>query len=138
MRRLISTGSPFEAAWGYSRAVVDGDMVYVSGCTGFDYATMTIADDATAQAEQCWRTIGDVLAQAGASLADVLRVTTYVTDAADWPQVGAVMGVVMAGICPAATALVCGLVDPRMKVEIEVTARIGSSQPVVDSSAGNR
>ena len=84
-RRLISSGSSFEREIGYSRAVVDGDWVHVSGTTGFDYATMTISDDVVEQAEQCLRNIEAALAEAGASLADVVRVRYYVPDAADWP-----------------------------------------------------
>jgi enamine deaminase RidA (YjgF/YER057c/UK114 family) len=124
MRQLISSGSDFERTWGYSRAVRDGDQVFVSGTTGFDYASMTIAPDAESQARRCFENIARALAEAGASLADVVRVRYYVPDAADWPAVGKVAGEVFESIRPAATALVCGLVDPRMKVEIEVTARV--------------
>ena len=123
MRRLISSGSPFEAAAGYSRAVVDGEWVFVAGTTGFDYAQMTIAEDPAEQARQALRNIAEALAEAGASLADVVRVHYYLPDAADWPAVVPVLGEVFATIRPAATALICGLVDPRMKIEIEVTAR---------------
>ena len=128
MRRLISSGSPFEAAGGYSRAVVDGEWVFVAGTTGFDYARMTIAADPAEQARQALRNIEAALAQAGASLADVVRVKYYLPDAADWPLIVPVLGEAFAAIRPAATALICGLVDPRMKIEIEVTARrIGTS-----------
>jgi enamine deaminase RidA (YjgF/YER057c/UK114 family) len=123
MRRLISSGSPFEAAGGYSRAVVDGEWVFVAGTTGFDYAAMTIAEDAAEQARQALRNIAAALTEAGASLADVVRVTYYLPDAADWPRIVPVLGEAFAAIRPAATALICGLVDPRMKIEIEVTAR---------------
>jgi enamine deaminase RidA (YjgF/YER057c/UK114 family) len=123
MRRLISSGSPFEAAAGYSRAVIDGDWVFVAGTTGFDYAGMTIADDPAEQARQAFRNIAKALAEAGASLADVVRVRYYLPDLADWPAVAPVLGEVFGTIRPAATALICGLVDPRMKIEIEVTAR---------------
>jgi len=123
MRRLISSGSPFEAAGGYSRAVVDGEWVFVAGTTGFDYAAMTIAEDAAEQARQALRNIEAALAEAGATLADVVRIKYYLPDAADWPQIVPVVGEAFATIRPAATALICGLVDPRMKVEIEVTAR---------------
>jgi enamine deaminase RidA (YjgF/YER057c/UK114 family) len=136
MRRLISTGSPFEAAWGYSRAVVTADMVYVSGCTGFDYRTMSISDDVAAQTRQCWATIEAVLTEAGCTIADIVRVHYYVPDAADWPIVGETSGAVLAAVRPAATALVCALVDPRMKVEIEVTATL-PPQPPADPG-GNR
>ena len=123
MRRLISSGSPFEAAGGYSRAVVDGEWIFVAGTTGFDYSAMTISDDPAEQARQVLRNIASALAEAGASLADVVRTRYYVPDAADWPRIVPVLGEAFATIRPAATALVCGLVDPRMKIEIEVTAR---------------
>jgi enamine deaminase RidA (YjgF/YER057c/UK114 family) len=123
MRQLISSGSSFEQAWGYSRAMVVGDDVFVSGTTGFDYATMQIASDARAQAIQAFANIEQALAQAGASLRDVVRVHYYLPDRADWEVIGAVAGEKFGQVRPAATALVCELVDPRMKIEIEVTAR---------------
>jgi enamine deaminase RidA (YjgF/YER057c/UK114 family) len=123
MRRLISSGSLFEAAAGYSRAVVDGEWVFVAGTTGFDYAQMTIADDPAEQARQAFRNIEAALAEAGATLADTVRVRYYLRDLADWPKIVPVLGEAFGVIRPAATALVCGLVDPRMKIEIEVTAR---------------
>jgi enamine deaminase RidA (YjgF/YER057c/UK114 family) len=126
VRRLISSGSPFEAETGYSRAVVDGEWIFVAGTTGFDYARMTIAEDPAEQARQAVRNIENVLAEAGARLADVVRVHYYVADPADWPAIVPVIGEVFGAIRPAATALICGLVDPRMKIEIEVTARRGS------------
>jgi len=124
MRRLISSGSPFEAAAGYSRAVVDGEWIFVAGTTGFDYARMTIADDPAEQARQALRNIETALAEAGASLADVVRVRVryYLPDLADWPRITPALGEAFGAIRPAATALICGLVDPRMKIEIEVTA----------------
>jgi enamine deaminase RidA (YjgF/YER057c/UK114 family) len=127
VRRLISSGSPFEAAAGYSRAVVDGDWIFVAGTTGFDYAQMTIVDDPAEQARQAFRNIEKALAEAGARLGDVVQVKYYVPDAADWPAIVPVLGEIFGSIRPAATALICGLVDPRMKVEIEVTARRGSA-----------
>jgi enamine deaminase RidA (YjgF/YER057c/UK114 family) len=127
MRRLISSGSPFEAAAGYSRAVVDGEWIFVAGTTGFDYAAMTIADEPAEQARQTLRNIAAALAQAGASLADVVRVKYYLPNLEDWPRIMPVLGEAFATIRPAATALVCGLVDPRMKIEIEVTARQGAA-----------
>ena len=127
MRRLISSGSPFEAAAGYSRAVVDGEWVFVAGTTGFDYAKMTIAEDPAEQARQALRNIEKALAEAEASLADVVRVRYYLPDLADWSAVMPVLGEVFGSIRPAATALICGLVDPRMKIEIEVTARARSN-----------
>ena len=125
MRRLISSGSTFEAEGGYSRAVADGDWVFVAGTTGFYYARMTIADDPAEQARQAFRNIAAALAEAGATLADVVRVRYYVPDIADWPAIMPILGEVFGTIRPAATALICGLVDPRMKIEIEVTARRG-------------
>ena len=122
-RRLISSGSSLEATAGYSRAVVDGEWIFVSGTTGFDYATMTIADDVTLQVRQTFRNIEAALAQAGAGLADVVRATYYVADEADWPAVMALLGGYFGTIRPASTALICRLVDPRIKIEIEVTAR---------------
>ena len=127
MRRLISSGSPFEAAAGYSRAVADGEWVFVAGTTGFDYARMTIADDPALQARQALRNIEQALAGAGAALGDVVRVRYYLPDLADWPAIVPVLGEVFGTIRPAATALICGLVDPRMKIEIEVTARLPAS-----------
>ena len=129
MRRLISSGSPFEAAAGYSRAVVDGEWVFVAGTTGFDYAAMTIAEDAAEQARQALGNIAAALAEAGASLADVVRVTYYLPNIEDWPCIVPVLGAAFGTIRPAATALICGLVDPRMKIEIEVTARRASASP---------
>jgi enamine deaminase RidA (YjgF/YER057c/UK114 family) len=123
MRRLISSGSRFEAEAGYSRAVVDGEWIFVAGTTGYDYAAMTIAEDPVEQARQAFRNIERALAEAGASLSDVVRVRYYVPDINDWPAIVPVLGEVFGAIRPAATALVCGLVDPRMRVEIEVTAR---------------
>jgi enamine deaminase RidA (YjgF/YER057c/UK114 family) len=122
-RRFISSGSRFESVMGYSRAVVDGDWVHVSGTTGYDYGTMTIAEDVVAQAEQTFRNIAAALQQAGASLDDVVRVTYYLTDAAWFEAVAPVCGQYFAKARPAATALICQLIDPAMKIEIEVTAR---------------
>jgi enamine deaminase RidA (YjgF/YER057c/UK114 family) len=126
MRRLISSGSPFEAEAGYSRAVADREFVFVAGTTGFDYARMTISDDPAEQARQALRNIEAALAEAGASLADVVRVRYYLPDAADWPRIIPVLGEAFGRVRPAATALICGLIDPRMKIEIEVTARPSS------------
>jgi len=123
MRRLILSGSPFEAEAGYSRAVVDGEWIFVAGTTGFDYATMTIAEDPAEQARQALRNIAAALGEAGGGLADVVRVRYYLPNPADWPTIVPVVGEAFGTIRPAATALICGLVDPRMKIEIEVTAR---------------
>jgi enamine deaminase RidA (YjgF/YER057c/UK114 family) len=129
MRRLISSGSPFEAAGGYSRAVVEGEWIFVAGTTGFDYARMTIAEDAAEQARQALRNIAAALAEAGGGLADVVRARYYLPNPADWPLVQPVIAEAFGAIRPAATAVFCGLVDPRMKIEIEVTAhRRGGEQ----------
>ena len=127
MRQLISSGSTFEQEIGYSRAVVVGDWVFVSGTTGFDYATMTIDSDVAVQAEQTLKNIEAALSQAGASLADVVRVHYILPKAADfekcWPALRRAFGVVR----PAATMIEAGLADPRMKIEIEVTAVKGAA-----------
>ncbi len=122
-RRLISSGSTFEERIGYSRAVVDGEWVFVSGTTGFDYAAMTISDDLLVQAEQCLRNIEAALRSAGASLADVVRVTYILPRAADFEPCWPVLRRFFGEIRPAATMISAGLADPRMKIEIEVTAR---------------
>ncbi|VTU35327.1 RidA family protein [Variovorax sp. PBL-E5] len=122
-RRFISSGSTFEAEIGYSRAVVDGDWVFVSGTTGFDYATMSIADDVVAQAEQCLKNIESALRQADASLADVVRVTYVLPDGAAFASCWPVLRRYFGEVRPAAMMISAGLADPRMKIEIEVTAR---------------
>lgn len=122
----ISSGSPFEAKIGYSRAVVDGNMVYVSGTTGYDYATMTMPEDAGQQARNALGTIARALEEAGSSLRDVVRVRYYITDMAWYDALVAVAGETFGDIRPAATMVVCGLTTPEMKLEIEVTARIGA------------
>jgi enamine deaminase RidA (YjgF/YER057c/UK114 family) len=121
-RKLISSGSTFEAEIGYSRAVVQGDWVFVSGTTGFDYASMTIADDVAQQAEQCLKNIEAALLQAGSSLADVVRVTYILPEASDFRLCWPVLRRYFGDSRPAATMISAGLVDPRMKIEIEVTA----------------
>lgn len=122
-RRLISSGSQFEEQIGYSRAVVDGDWIHVAGTTGFDYRTMTVPEDVVEQAEQTFRNIIAALAEAGATLADVVRVRYILPNAEDFPSIWPVLRRHFADVRPAATMLCCGLADPRMKVEIEVTAR---------------
>jgi enamine deaminase RidA (YjgF/YER057c/UK114 family) len=123
-RRLISTGSPFEKDFGYSRAVVDGDYVFVSGTTGYDYATMTIPADVAEQARNIAKTIAGALEEAGASLEDVVRLQTFVTDAAFCEPVMRVQGEIYSAIRPAASVyVISGLLRPEMKVEIEATAR---------------
>jgi len=126
-RRLISSGSKFEAEIGYSRAVVVGDTVYVSGTTGFDYAAMTISDDVAAQTDQCLKNIGAALAQAGATFADVVRVTYVLPNADDFPATWPVLKTYFGDVRPACMMIAAGLSDPRMKIEIEVTARVGSA-----------
>ena len=121
-RTLISSGSSFERDIGYSRAVVQGDWVFVSGTTGFDYATMTIAADVAAQAEQCLKNIEAALAAAGASLADVVRVHYILPDAAEFPACWPILRRYFGEVRPAATMIAAGLADPRMRIEIEVTA----------------
>ena len=121
-RKLISSGSPFEAQIGYSRAVVAGSMVFVSGTTGFDYANMTIAEDIASQAEQCLTNIDAALRQAGSSLADVVRVTYVVPQAAEFEKCWPVLRKHFGDVRPAAMMISAGLLDPRMKIEIEVTA----------------
>jgi enamine deaminase RidA (YjgF/YER057c/UK114 family) len=125
-RRLISSGSSFEAEIGYSRAVVDGDWVFVSGTTGFDYRTMTIADGIVEQTEMCLQNIEAALAQAGATLADIGRVTYVLPKADEFQECWPVLRRYFGEIRPAAMMISAGLADPRMKIEIEVTARIGS------------
>jgi enamine deaminase RidA (YjgF/YER057c/UK114 family) len=122
-RQLITSGSTFEDEVGYSRAVVDGEWVFVSGTTGFDYSTMSIAADVRAQAEQCFKNIEAALRQAGSSLADVVRVTYIVPETSDFRECWPVLRKYFGGIRPAATMISAGLADPRMRIEIEVTAR---------------
>jgi enamine deaminase RidA (YjgF/YER057c/UK114 family) len=126
VRQLISSGSTFETEIGYSRAVVAGEWIFVSGTTGFNYATMTIEDDVVAQAEQTIRNIEDALTKAGASLADVVRVHYILPSAAEFPRCWPVLRKAFGESRPAATMIEAGLSDPRMKIEIEVTALKGS------------
>jgi enamine deaminase RidA (YjgF/YER057c/UK114 family) len=121
-RKLISSGSTFEAQIGYSRAVVAGDFVFVSGTTGFDYSTMTISSDVVAQAEQCLKNIEAALLQAGATMADVVRVTYVLPDGSDFESCWPVLRRYFGEVRPAAMMISAGLADPRMKIEIEVTA----------------
>jgi enamine deaminase RidA (YjgF/YER057c/UK114 family) len=123
---LVTSGSTFERDIGYSRAVVDGEWVFVSGTTGFDYSTMTISDDVVQQAEQCLRNISSALGEAGASMSDVVRVTYLLPRAEDFPPCWPVLRRWFGAVRPAATMMSVGLADPRMRIEIEVTARIGS------------
>jgi enamine deaminase RidA (YjgF/YER057c/UK114 family) len=121
-RRLISSGSTFEALIGYSRALCAGDWIFVSGTTGFDYRTMSISGSVTAQAEQCLRNIEAALQEAGASLRDVVRVKYILPDSADFEPCWPILRRYFGDIRPAATMISAGLADPRMKIEIEVTA----------------
>ena len=123
MRRLISSGSTFEEQVGYSRAVVDGEWVFVAGTTGFDYATMTISEDVVEQAEQTLRNVASALDEAGASMEDVVRVRYLLPDVADFEPCWPVLRRWFGDVRPAATMMQVGLSDPRMRIEIEVTAR---------------
>ena len=122
MRQWITSGSTYEEQIGYSRAVVVGDWVFVSGTTGFDYATMAIADDVVAQAEQCFQNMAAALAQAGCTLDDVVRVNYVLPDGRDFEACWPVLRKYLGKAKPAAMVITAGLLDPRMKIEIEVTA----------------
>lgn len=122
--RRISSGSPFEAEIGYSRAVVSGEWVFVAGTTGFDYATMAISEDVAVQAEQAFANIDAALRAAGAAMMNVVRVRYIVPHAELWPPCWPVTRAWLGEVRPAATMIVAGLQDPRMKIEIEVTARL--------------
>lgn len=122
-RKLIRSGSSFEEAIGYSRAVVDGEWIFVSGTTGFDYTTMSIADDLVEQTEQCLKNIESALREADATLANVVHVLYIVPDAAQFEQCWPVLRKYFGTVRPAATMISAGLADPRMKIEIQVTAR---------------
>ena len=122
-RKLVSSGSTFETDISYSRAVVDGDWVFVSGTTGFDYATMTISDDVVTQCRQAMRNVASALAQADASIADIVRVRYILPRREDFEPCWPVLKEYLGEVRPAATMIEAGLSDPRMKVEIEVTAR---------------
>jgi len=122
-RQLISSGSQFEHDIGYSRAVVDGEWIFVSGTTGFDYAAMTISDNLLEQTEQCLKNIQAALRQAGADFADIVRVTYVLPNAARFPDCWPILRKYLGVVRPAATMISAGLADPRMQIEIEVTAR---------------
>jgi enamine deaminase RidA (YjgF/YER057c/UK114 family) len=124
-RRLISTGSPFEVSYGYSRAVVDGDYVFVAGTTGYDYARMEMPEDVTEQTRNCFATIAKVLIDAGSAMESIVRATFYVTERSYQEPVLRICGERLGSIRPASTMMVvAGLLKPEMKVEIEVTARL--------------
>jgi enamine deaminase RidA (YjgF/YER057c/UK114 family) len=123
-RRLISTGSPFEKAAGFSRAVIDGDFAFIAGTTGYDYTTMAMPADVTSQSRNCFKTIEAALKEGGFAMADIVRATYYLTDVRDADAHFAVCGEFLGDIRPAATLLVVtSLLKPEMKVEIEVTAK---------------
>jgi enamine deaminase RidA (YjgF/YER057c/UK114 family) len=126
MVQRISSGSPFENDMAYSRAIVDGDWVFVSGTTGFDYKTMTISDDPGEQTEQCFKNIAWALEQAGASMKNIVRVHYILPNATDFPACWPAMRKWLGEVKPAATMFSAGLADTRMKIEIEVTARRGN------------
>ena len=127
MHRLISTGSPFETHYGYSRAVVSDDEVHISGTTGYDYAKMAMPDDVAEQTRNIFATFAEIMKEAGGELADIVRLRTFVTDAADCEAVLKVQGEVFGAIRPAATiVVVTALLKPEMKVEIEADARLSS------------
>ena len=128
-RTLISSGSTFEQDIGYSRAVVQGDWIFVSGTTGYDYATMTIADGIEAQAEQCLKNIEWALRQAGSGLDDVVRVTYVVPDGAEFPACWPVLRKYLGEVRPAAMMISAPLMDPKMRIEIEVTALRQRNEP---------
>ncbi len=123
MRSLISSGSPLERDIGYSRAVVDGEWVFVSGTTGFDYRRMTISDDVVEQAEQCLRNIEQALQKAGSTFAEVVRVHYILPRVEDFQPCWPVLRKYFGSVRPAAMMICAGLADPRMQIEIEVTAR---------------
>ena len=125
-RRLISSGSTFEQEIGYSRAVVDGDWIFVSGTTGFDYSKMTISDDLLDQTDQCFRNIEMALNEAGSSLKDTVRVTYVLPVAADFEKCWPVLRRYLGDVKPAAMMISAGLSDPRMLIEIQITARTRS------------
>jgi enamine deaminase RidA (YjgF/YER057c/UK114 family) len=124
-RRLISSGSPFETAYGYSRALVSGDEVHIAGTTGYDYATMAMPDDVAEQTRNIYATLARAMKEAGGELADIVRLRTFVTDAAYCEAVLKVQGEFFGAIRPAATIVVVkALLKPEMKVEIEADARL--------------
>jgi len=123
-RRRISSGSTFEDEIGYSRAIVDGDWVFLSGTTGFDYGTMTIPEGIVEQTEQCFVNIEKALAEAGATMGDVVRVLYILPHGEEFPLCWPVLRKYLGDVRPASTMISAGLVDPRMRIEIEVTARL--------------
>ncbi|GIT91455.1 hypothetical protein JANAI62_19120 [Jannaschia pagri] len=125
-RRLISTGSPFEAAVGYSRAVVQGDWCFVAGITGYDYTTMVLPAEIEKQIRNCYATVDRVLADAGFAMSDIVRVTHYLTDRGHVDRAIPILGEALGQVRPAATMVIAGLMKPEMLYEVEVTAFRGS------------
>jgi len=123
-RTLISSGSEFEGKIGYSRAVVDGDYVFVSGTTGYNYDTMSISEDVAEQADQCFKNIAGALAEAGSSLEQVVRVTYILPNKLDFEPCWPVLQKHLGDVRPAATMFEAGLLDEAMKIEVQVTARV--------------
>lgn len=121
-RQLISSGSVFEEQIGYSRAVAQGPFVFVSGTTGFDYETMTIGEGAAEQAEQCLKNIDRALRKAGACLADTVSVTYVLPNGEDFESCWPVLKKYFGTVRPAAMMISARLLDPRMKIEIQLTA----------------
>jgi enamine deaminase RidA (YjgF/YER057c/UK114 family) len=127
VRKRLSSGSTFEAEIGYSRALIDGDWIFVSGTTGFDYANMTISEDVAQQCRQAMRNLESALSRADASIADVVRVRYILPRREDFAPCWPVLKEYFGDVRPAATMIVAGLYDPRMRIEIEVTARRGGA-----------
>lgn len=124
-RKLVTTGSPFEEKFGYSRAVAQGDWCFCAGTTGFDYATMTMPENPAEQTRNIFGTIGKALGEAGFALSDIVRLQVTVTDAAHWEASAGVVREFMGDVRPANTTVVCDLIAPEMKIEIEATAYRG-------------
>jgi enamine deaminase RidA (YjgF/YER057c/UK114 family) len=122
-RKKISSGSEFESRFAFSRAVVDGDYVFVSGTTGYDYQSMRISDDVAEQAEQCFRNIASTLAQAGSSVENIVRITYILPDRGDLEKCSSVISSWLGSVRPAATMFQAGLLNDAMKIEIQATAR---------------
>ena len=137
-RRLVSSGSRFEAEIGYSRAVVDGDTVFVSGTTGFDYATMTLADGVVAQCEQALANIAAALTESGCGFADVVRVRYILPDPAEFPACWPSLRAAFGESRPAATMFSAALIEPAIRIEIEVTARLSTAPPKSESGGRRR
>jgi len=127
-RKLISSGSEFESKIGYSRAVVDGDYVFVSGTTGYNYDNMTISSDPVEQADQCFKNIEKALIEAGSSLDSIVRINYIYPDKTDFEPCWPVFRKYLSKAKPAATVFIAGLLDDAMKLEIEVTARLNKSE----------